>query len=148
VAARHICRSALQLGAILGPVKRQGLLARWDAHNQRVLERANERERLQRSEFFSFTDRTGRRVTVEVNSAGYPVRSLGDVDLVLLWPRMAIGWLRNRFRYQRGWQVEVLRFRKWGGLEKVVQIERFPTRDEARQRALILANQLGGESRA
>ena len=115
------------------------MLARWDEHNQRVLERANEREHLSRQERFSFHDRSGRLTTVSVNRSGYPILFNDDLGIAL-----AIGWLRNRFMHHGGWEVDVLRVGRLGGL-KVAMIERMATRDEARARALTLAEQLSGK---
>ena len=119
-----------------------GLLERWDRRNQGAAEQENRRER-EGEERWHKLHRTvmtsdGTRLTVEAQPSGYPVRTYDNAEdaigLVVMFVALPIAWLRHRFQFHGGWNVAVLRPRRFWR-EKIERIERVP--DEASAIALV-----------
>jgi len=126
-----------------------GLLARWDRRNQRIVERqvgdGQRREREWRDAHFRVTTPEGKRLVVWAQPSGYPFRFIdgsGDwPDLILLPLVYLLAKLRHRYQFHGGWSVAVLAPGRW--FERRRSLERFPSREEAKTRARLLAEHLG-----
>ncbi|MCA1708336.1 MAG: hypothetical protein LC808_35700 [Actinobacteria bacterium] len=131
--------------------KSKGLLERWDERNQRIVERQIRDGRCRDKEWsethFDITTAHGKQLTVWAQPSGYPFRFAdGGADvlaLVILPVMWAVASLRHRYQFRRGWSVAVLI--KGRAFERIVRLERFPTKDEAKIRAAQIAEEISAE---
>lgn len=132
----------------LNPNQPKGLLDRWDKRNQRIVEKQNRdglrRDRESAETHFTVTSGDGRTLTVWVQPSGYPFR-FGDggadwFDFVYLPVLWTVAILRHRHQFRRGWSVAVITRGRL--FEKILRLERFASKDEAKARAAELAHEL------
>ncbi len=131
--------------------KSKGLLERWDERNQRIVERqirdGRRRDKEWSETHFKVTTGDGKQLTVRAQPSGYPFRFAdggADVlDLVILPVMWAVASLRHRYKFRRGWSVAVLTTGR--AFERIIRLERFATKDEAKIRAAQLAEEIAAE---
>jgi hypothetical protein len=123
---------------------RVGLLEGWDARNQRIVERQNKGEAERKDEWaksnFVITGNDGLPVTVQAKPSGYPFRFV-DNSVLLSTAFLLVGRLRNRYQYNGGWSVAVLRPGRVLA-QKILRLERYRSKDEAQAGAKELARRL------
>lgn len=134
--------------------KPKGLLGRWDNRNQRIVERQNRnglrRDKDRAETHFNVVSADGKPLTVWAQPSGYPFR-FGDgggdwLDFVILPGMWALALLRHRYEFRRGWSVAVIANGRV--FEKIIRLERFASKQEAKARAAQLSEELVGHRKA
>ena len=131
--------------------KSNGLLERWDERNQRIVERqiydGRRRDEEWSETHFNVTTGDGKELTVWAQPSGYPFRfsdgGADVLDFIILPVKWAVASLRHRYQFRRGWSVAVLT--KGRAFERIIRLERFATKDEAKIRAAQIAEEIVAE---